>query len=118
MQARAKLEELTGKPKSETAEKAQLELDIVQHKSDKASAEADRSKAEAVRSKEQAEFEADSEEAKPNIAAMGNAIPALEKGMGGASLMQLPGGVGDKALWRPPHRREERQGTGKAGKSS
>merc|ERR1719355_417755 len=43
---KAKIEELGGKLKSETAEKAQLELDIVQHKSDQASAEADLSKAE------------------------------------------------------------------------
>merc|ERR1719355_127026 len=94
--SKAKLEELNGKLQSETAEKAQLELDIVQHKSDKASAEADLGKAEAIRSKEQAEFEADSGEAKTNIAAMGNAIPALEKGMGAASLLQAPGGLADR----------------------
>merc|ERR1719169_18465 len=77
----AKLEELNGKLKSETAEKSQLELDIVQHKSDKAAAEQDLAKAEAIRSKEQAEFDADSADAKANIAAMGKAIPALEQGM-------------------------------------
>merc|ERR1719311_1410821 len=93
---KAKIEELTGKLKSETAEKAQLELDIVQHKGDKASAEADLSKAEAIRSKEQADFETDSGEAKTNIAAMGNAIPALEAGMGAASLLQAPGGLADR----------------------
>merc|ERR1719393_1239494 len=38
--------------------------------------------------KEFAEVKADSE---TNIAAMASAIPALEKGMGGASLMQMPG---------------------------
>merc|ERR1719169_280500 len=42
---KAKLEELEGKLKAETAEKAQLALDIVQHKSDKAAAEQDLSKA-------------------------------------------------------------------------
>merc|ERR550514_1815793 len=94
--AKAKIEELNGKFKSETAEKAQLELDIVQHKSDKASAEADLSKAEAIRSKESADFDADSGEAKTNIAAMGNAIPALEKGMGAASLLQAPNGLADR----------------------
>merc|ERR1719230_639272 len=57
--AKAKVEELNGKFKSETAEKAQLELDIVQHKTDKASAEADLSKAETIRSKEQAAFDAE-----------------------------------------------------------
>merc|ERR1719181_2025462 len=61
---KAKLEELEGKLKSETAEKAQLELDIVAHKGDKAAAEADLSKAESIRSKESDEFDADSAEAK------------------------------------------------------
>merc|ERR1719355_332503 len=61
---KAKLEELGGKLKSETAEKAQLELDIVQHKSDKTGAEQDLAKAEAIRSKEQADFDTDSTDAK------------------------------------------------------
>merc|ERR1719230_2575616 len=93
---KAKIEELNGKLKAETAEKAQAALDIVQHKTDKAAAEQDLSKAEAIRSKEQSEFEKDSSDAKSNIEAMGNAIPALEKGMGAASLVQMPGGVADR----------------------
>jgi len=93
---KAKLEELEGRLKAETAEKAQAALDIVEHKKDKAAAEQDLAKAEAIRSKEQSEFEKESADAKANIAAMGSAIPALEKGMGSASLMQMPGGVADR----------------------
>merc|ERR1719460_3063477 len=48
---KAKIEELNGKLKADTAEKAQAALDIVQHKTDKASAEQDLSKAEAIRSR-------------------------------------------------------------------
>merc|ERR1719484_374211 len=62
--SKAKLEELNGKLKAETAEKAQAALDIVQHKTDKAAAEQDLAKAEAIRSKEQSEFEKESADAK------------------------------------------------------
>jgi hypothetical protein len=56
----------------------------VQHGSDKASAEQDLVNAEAVRSKEQADFDTDSAASASNITAVGNAIPALEKGIGGS----------------------------------
>jgi len=89
----AKITDSEGKLKADTAEKAQLELDIVQHKEDKAAAENDLSKASSLRSKENAEAEASIADSKKNIAAMASAIPALEKGMGAASLVQLPGVV-------------------------
>merc|ERR1719388_751400 len=44
-----------------------------------------------IREKEAGEFAADKADMETNIEAMAGAIPALEKGMGGASLMQLPG---------------------------
>merc|ERR1719160_2383293 len=44
-----------------------------------------------LREKELAEFTALKADSETNIAAMGKAIPALEAGMGGASLMQMPG---------------------------
>jgi len=93
---KAKVDDLTGQLKAETAQKAQFALDIVRHKEDKASAEADLAKAEAIRSKEQSEFEKESADATANIAAMNSAIPALEQGMGAASLVQMPGGVADR----------------------
>merc|ERR1719160_2289359 len=45
-----------------------------------------------LRGKEQAEYEALKADSETNIAAMAGAIPALEKGMGGAALLQLPNG--------------------------
>merc|ERR1719230_3949 len=71
---KAKLDELNGKLKAESAEKAQLSLDVTAHKADLAAAEQDLAKAEAIRSKEAAAFEADSADKKANIAAMGSAV--------------------------------------------
>merc|ERR1719482_1351565 len=71
----AKISDSEGKLKADTAEKAQLELDLVQHKEDKAAAEEDLGKASALRSKESSEFDEASADAKKNIAAMGSAIP-------------------------------------------
>ena len=48
-------------------------------------------KATAIRGKEAAEFAESEADDKTNIAAVSGAIPALEKGMGGASFMQTPG---------------------------
>lgn len=44
-----------------------------------------------LRGKENAAFETEKADSETNIAAMAKAIPALEKGMGGAALLQLPG---------------------------
>merc|ERR1719386_47786 len=45
-----------------------------------------------LREKEAGEFAAEKADSETNIAAMAKAIPALEKGMGGAALLQMPGG--------------------------
>merc|ERR1719428_613348 len=44
-----------------------------------------------LREKEHKQFVAEEADTKTNIAAMAKAIPAIEKGMGGAALMQMPG---------------------------
>merc|ERR1719321_2229859 len=44
-----------------------------------------------LREKEHSAFVAEDKDMKTNLAAMGKAIPAIEKGMSGAALMQLPG---------------------------
>merc|ERR1719420_573335 len=96
--ATAQAEELTAKIKSEEAEKTQLAQDLIDHKKDREGATGDIEEATVLRTKEAAayaEFKADSE---TNIAAMGKAIPALEKGMGGAALLQLPGVTGLKKI--------------------
>merc|ERR1719160_483530 len=89
--ATAAIEELTAKLKSEEAEKVQLGQDLIGHKSDRAGAESDIEEATVLREKEAGEFAAEKADSETNIAAMAKAIPALEAGMGGAALLQMPG---------------------------
>jgi len=86
----AKIDELSAKLKSEEAEKVQVGQELIGHKDDRAGAEKDLSEAAVLREKEAGEFAETKADLEKNIAAMGSAIPALEKGMGGASFMQLP----------------------------
>jgi len=90
--ATAKIDELTAQVSSETAEKAQIEQELADHKTDRESAKNDLAESVSLRTKEQGEFEAMKADSDTNIAAMASAIPALEKGMGGAALLQLKGG--------------------------
>merc|ERR1719161_2184937 len=94
--AKAQVEELTAKLKSEEAEKVQTAQELIDHKKDRESAKADVEEATVIREKESAEYEELKADSETNIKAMSSAIPALEKGMGGASLMQMPGGVADR----------------------
>merc|ERR550514_2099122 len=89
--AKAAIEELGAKLKAEEAEKVQIGQELIDHKKDRESAGADIEEATMLRGKEADEFAAFKADSETNIAAMGKAIPALEKGMGGASFMQLPG---------------------------
>jgi len=90
--AKAKAEEMAAKLKSETAEKSQIEQELVDHKSDREAAKSDIAEATTLREKEKAEFDAMKADSETNIAAMASAIPAIEKGMGGAALLQMPAG--------------------------
>merc|ERR1719163_1003764 len=83
--AKAAIEELTAKLKSEEAEKVQLGQDLIGHKKDRESAGSDVEEATVLREKEASEFAAEKADSETNIAAM-------EKGMGGAALLQMPGG--------------------------
>jgi hypothetical protein len=85
------IETQTSAEKEQTAEKAGLEQDLIKHKSDRVAAGDDLEKATAIRSKESAEYETDMADQKTNYAAISGAIPSLEKGMGGASLIQSNG---------------------------
>merc|ERR1719487_2696540 len=69
--------------KEAEATKTQLDADLKQHKSDRAAAKDAIAKATAIREKEAATFAKDSSDAKTNIAALGKAIVALEKGATG-----------------------------------
>jgi len=90
--AKAKSEEMTAKLKSEEAEKSQLEQELVDHKSDRETAKSDLAEATTLREKEAAEFAAMKADSETNIASLASAIPAIEKGMGAASLLQMPAG--------------------------
>jgi len=87
--AKANIESLSAKLKSEEAEKVQLAQELVGHKEDRETAKADLAEATSLREKEKAEFDASSAESATNIEAMGNAIATLEKATGGASFVQL-----------------------------
>merc|ERR1719171_2284257 len=68
------------------AEKAQLASDVTAHKNDREAAKAAMAEATSLREKEAAAFATESTEDKTNIAAMGKAIAAIEKGGGSAFL--------------------------------
>jgi archaellum component FlaC len=63
--------------------KKQLETDLKEHQADRASAKEAIGKATELRAKEAAAFAKTSGDLKTNLAALGKAIPAIEKGMGG-----------------------------------
>merc|ERR1719265_616873 len=96
--AGAAIEELSAKLKSEEAEKSQTAQDLIGHKKDREAATADIEEATMLRGKENAAYEAEKADSETNIAAMAKAIPALEKGMGGAALLQMPEGPSLKKL--------------------
>jgi len=83
-----RVEELASKLEALKAEKTQLEQELAQHKSDRAQAKQDQEKAQSLREKENGEFTAAELDMQKNIAAMKNAVSALEKGTG--SFLQLP----------------------------
>merc|ERR1719326_112938 len=66
-----------------TALKKQLETDLKAHQTDRAAAKDAIAKATEIREKEAAAFAKTSGDLKTNLAALGKAIPAIEKGMGG-----------------------------------
>merc|ERR1719378_145499 len=90
--ATAAIEELAAKLKSEEAEKVQVGQDLIGHKADREGAKSDIEEATVLRTKEEAAYSAEKADSETNIAAMAKAIPALEKGMGGAALLQMPNG--------------------------
>lgn len=87
------IKSLTSKLEEEGAEKAQLTEELKGHYKDKEASEKDLAKATMLREKEQEEFEQTKADTEYSIAALGKAIPAIEKGAGGAAaLMQAEDG--------------------------
>jgi len=89
-EASAKIADLEAKVESESAEKTSVDQELAGHKKDRSEAQNDMEKATGIRAKEAAEAADAAAESKANLAAMAGAIPALEKGMGAAALMQMP----------------------------
>jgi len=82
-EAKTKIPQLESDIKAGGAEKAQLSSDIAQAKSDNQAAKTTMAEATAIREKTAASFAKESSEQKADIAAMGKAVAALEKGQGG-----------------------------------
>merc|ERR1719487_3182649 len=85
---------------ADTAEKAQLESDIKTHTSDLANAQKDLEEATNIRDKSKAEFDATVGTKSASEAALGKAIPAIEKGMGGSALLEFLGAGAFKQIKR------------------
>jgi len=88
--SKARITDLASKVEEESAEKAQLTEDIKTHSAEAAQAEEDLSKSFALRSKESAEYDESHADQSSNLASLSGAIPALEKGLGGAAFVQMP----------------------------
>lgn len=88
--ASEKVDQLSAKLKAETAQKSQLSQELVEHKTDREAAKADLEEATMLRDKEDQEFASMKADKETNIEAMGAAIAAIEKGLSGAALLQVP----------------------------
>merc|ERR1719446_1992954 len=91
------------KLESDTAEKAQLEGDIKQHTIDLETATADLEKATNIRAQQKEEFDETYATKAASEKALGKAIPAIEKGMGGGALLQFEGPKVIRQLKRALH---------------
>jgi len=86
-EAGQRITELKSKLEADKAEKSQMDQELIQHKSDRATAKKDLETATAIREKEAADFAEETGSQKADLDAMTGAIAALEKGMG-ASFIQ------------------------------
>lgn len=84
-------ESLTAKHDAMVSEKASLAQDIKTHTADMTQAQKDLSEAEAIRDNEKKAFDEDHASKSGTEAALAKAIPAIEAGLAGASLVQTTG---------------------------
>jgi len=84
--AETKVSELPSQVEEAVGQLGQLKEDLKKAQADRAAAKAAIAEATAIRGKEAAEFATVSSELKTNIAAIGKAVGAIEKGAGGAFL--------------------------------
>merc|ERR1719316_296619 len=90
-EGKAQIESLSAAIERGTAEKSQLDQDIVTHKADREEAQKVIKESTAMREKEASEFAATSGDMKSNIGAMGGALEALKKGLSAALLQTSVG---------------------------
>jgi len=74
--------ELTAEIEASTGKLAQLKEDVKSHQTDRAAAKEAMAEATSLREKEKAAFDTEKSDAETNIAAIGKATAAIEKGMG------------------------------------
>jgi chromosome segregation ATPase len=74
--------ELTAEIEASTGKLAQLKEDVKSHQTDRAAAKGAMAEATSLREKEKAAFDQEKSDAETNIAAIGKATAAIEKGMG------------------------------------
>merc|ERR1719478_939420 len=91
--ANTKIPQLDADIKSGEAALVQLKEDLKQAQVDRSAAKAAVAEATTLRAKEAGEYAKESNELKANIAAVGKATAAIEKGMGGAFLQTQTAGV-------------------------
>jgi len=89
----AKIPEVESAIKEAEAEQEQLEEDLTKHRADREAAKSAMAEATSIREKEASAFAALKAEADANIAAIGKAVAALEKGMAGSFLQSSAAGV-------------------------
>jgi len=97
-EANEKIPQLESAIKEGVGAKAQIEADLVEHKTTRAEATKAIEEATAMRGKENKAFSAEAAEAKSNIGALAKAIPAIEKGLGGAAFLQTEDGAALKQV--------------------
>eukprot|EP00928_Gymnodinium_smaydae_P093694 TRINITY_DN779_c0_g2_i1.p1 TRINITY_DN779_c0_g2~~TRINITY_DN779_c0_g2_i1.p1 ORF type:complete len:709 (-),score=279.62 TRINITY_DN779_c0_g2_i1:98-2224(-) len=96
--AEAKVPELESSVKEDEAKRQQLEEDVKQHKADRKAAKDALAEASSIREKAASDFASSKTDSEANIAAIGKAVAALEKGMGGAFLQTSAADVLRRAL--------------------
>merc|ERR1719456_337495 len=107
---KAQVEQLGGTIEKGTAEKSQLDQDIVTHKADREEAEKVIKESTAMREKEAAEAVAAAGDMKSNLQAMGGALEALKKGLGAALLQTGVGNVLRNVIRTSPAVRDGERG--------
>mmetsp|Transcript_40008 Transcript_40008/g.95971 ORF Transcript_40008/g.95971 Transcript_40008/m.95971 type:complete len:620 (+) Transcript_40008:3-1862(+) len=91
-EAKNKILQLEAQIDEDTAKKTQLDADIEEHKKDREEHKSAIEAAEAIRKKEKAQYDKEAGDQGTSLDALNKAIPALERGLGVASLIQsIPG---------------------------